>query len=578
MSFKKWLLIAETDVKNWEDEIKTSSYSRSFAFENWFPTEGRVYIPFESEESEDLKIDKDIENYFKDHQKYEILDYLKGLAADKISKRPMKIGKILEMEAKKEENKIKASYENKQISDIKYQDELKWHKEYYKGLLSTFTSSKYRVGFKSTSPYMIVFSSIPEDIAAMSTNRNWTSCMNLQGGINRESVFCEIKNGGFIAYLCLKDDKNIEKPLARVLVRRFDNKAGKSIAVLEESIYGNPLDGFEQQVQKWIDSKQGKIKPAKYIRKGGWHSDTFGTADPDDSAKKQRRDMTKIFYPKTADGLFKMLEKKREPEVTREILEKLLDKNLVLDEKNKAKLINLINSEWTTNTFDNVFKAGFKRKLFLKYPDILDDQEFSNLRSYDRRDLARDNPKFKELQKGLATNAILSFDPSNPSLKINNPEYGRAEAYNQITDIVLDFYGTGKLTEPLIRKLVEISEYFLKIYEAEKEPSWTGPIGIIKHILGVLSNGDADTPTVVRFYSRLLPYSPNISYNTRDDLFMDGLGIALARLGENGRQFLPFLQQKLQESKENKYMKEKIEYVIDSIENGTGRSNKYKFY
>ena len=39
-----------------------------------------------------------------------------------------------------------------------------------------------------------------------------------------------------------------------------------------------------------------------------------------------------------------------------------------------------------------------------------------------------------------------------------------------------------------------------------------------------------------------------------------------------------FLQQKLQESKENKYMTEKIEYVIDSIKNGTGRSNKYKFY
>jgi len=179
--------------------------------------------------------------------------------------------------------------------------------------------------------------------------------------------------------------------------------------------------------------------------------------------------------------------------------------------------------------------------------------------------------KFKELQKDLATNAILSFDPSNPSLKINNPEYGRPEAYSQITDIVLDFSGTGKLTEPLIRKLVEISEYFLKIYEAEKDKSWGGPFGIIKHILGFLSNGDADTPTVIKFYSRLLPY-----FN--DDLFMDGLGTALARLGENGKQFLPFLQQKLQESKDNKYMKEKYEYVIDSIENGTGRSNKYKFY
>ena len=50
MNFEQWLLLIETNVKNWEDEIKSSSYGRSFAFENWFPKEGRVYIPFESEE------------------------------------------------------------------------------------------------------------------------------------------------------------------------------------------------------------------------------------------------------------------------------------------------------------------------------------------------------------------------------------------------------------------------------------------------------------------------------------------------------------------------------------------------
>lgn len=574
MNFKHWLLINETNVKKWEDKIKSSSYNRFFAFKNWFPETGRVYIPFQTEElnqTEKSKIDKDIENYFKDHEKYEILDYSKGLAFDKISKRPIKIGKVLEMEAKKEENKIKASYENKQISEIKYQHELKFTKLYYKELLSTFTSSKYRVGIKNISPYMIVFSSISEDIAAMSTNRDWTSCLDLEGGINRESVFCEIKDGGFIAYLCFKEDKDIEKPLARVLIRRFDNKEGKSIAVLEESVYGNPLEGFVQQVQKWIDSKQGKIRPGRYIRKGGWYSDTFGTANPDDSAKKQRKDMTEIFYPKTANGLFKMLSKKINPNIVKNVIDKLLDKNLALDEKNKSKLIDLIKSERINSEYKN-YIPEFKRKLFLKYPELLNDQEFSNLGMYDRQKIARNNPKFKEIQKDLAINKILSFDPSDPYLKINNPEFNdkKSEAYHQITEIVLEFSGIDKLSEPLIRKLVEISEYFLKIYKIEKDDSWSGPLGIIRHILYVLSNGQADTPTVVRFYNLLLPYYT-------DDLFKDGLGIALATLGKNGREFLPFLQQKLQES-ENKFIKEKLNYVIDSIENGTGRSDKYKFF
>ena len=53
----------------------------------------------------------------------------------------------------------------------------------------------------------------------------------------------------------------------------------------EESVYGNEVEGFSEAVQAWLDSKQGRIRAGHYQRRGGWYSDTYGSADPDDSIK-----------------------------------------------------------------------------------------------------------------------------------------------------------------------------------------------------------------------------------------------------------------------------------------------------
>jgi len=126
----------------------------------------------------------------------------------------------------------------------------------------------------TSSGYYVAISHNYDDIINMSNERRWTSCTSI-GGAHKDVPFCEVKSGAFIAYLIKKDDELIENPLARILVRRFDSQSGESIAIAEDSVYGENIDGFQETLDKWIESKQGVIKPGFYYRKGGGYSDTF---------------------------------------------------------------------------------------------------------------------------------------------------------------------------------------------------------------------------------------------------------------------------------------------------------------
>ena len=51
-----------------------------------------------------------------------------------------------------------------------------------------------------------------------------------------------------------------------------------SVAVVESKIYGWEVPGFAEEVEKWVESKQGEIKAGLYQLKGAEYSDTY---DPD---------------------------------------------------------------------------------------------------------------------------------------------------------------------------------------------------------------------------------------------------------------------------------------------------------
>ena len=90
----------------------------------------------------------------------------------------------------------------------------------------------------------------PYDIAGMSTDRNWTSCMNLDNGEYKDTPLYQVQYGGMVAYLISSEDKNIEKPFARIAIKRFiledydkdedkDEASSKFIFLAEKTIYGD---------------------------------------------------------------------------------------------------------------------------------------------------------------------------------------------------------------------------------------------------------------------------------------------------------------------------------------------------
>ena len=109
---------------------------------------------------------------------------------------------------------------------------------------------------------LIVISRHPYDIAGMSTDRGWRSCMNIDLGIYKQFVLTDIIKGALIAYTVNKNDPNINKPLNRILIKPYYNKKNRKIDlnnpnfILNVSkIYGTELPGFQETVQKWLDEK-----------------------------------------------------------------------------------------------------------------------------------------------------------------------------------------------------------------------------------------------------------------------------------------------------------------------------------
>lgn len=87
---------------------------------------------------------------------------------------------------------------------------------------------------------LLVISHNSEDIGAMSTGRDWTSCMNLVDGMYKETPLKQVKYGGMVAYLIFDDDKNIEHPIARIAIKRLVNELDENayIFVSENRVYG----------------------------------------------------------------------------------------------------------------------------------------------------------------------------------------------------------------------------------------------------------------------------------------------------------------------------------------------------
>jgi hypothetical protein len=202
---------------------------------DWFDGKYRVYIKLNKSKSigNDLKDSLESEiNQAISNTQFELKDLDSGIAFDKKNKREVKLGKVL--------GKIS------------------------KDLLNRFNSAEFRAGKNIENPIMVI-SRHPYDILGQSFDRGWTSCKELGKGSNERYLKDEIFQT-LVAYLIYPDDKNIKRPIARVLAIPYFNNKFDLAYVVRLKIYGSPGDwesDFISEFQKWIDGKQGK-KSGKY--------------------------------------------------------------------------------------------------------------------------------------------------------------------------------------------------------------------------------------------------------------------------------------------------------------------------
>lgn len=192
----------------------------------------RIYIPLDSNESDNVKPDPKVKDALS-KMGYEVEDYKAGLAT-KDGKRLVRIGKLL--------------------AD---QPEIK----------KVFDNDKMRAASKKNEK-LIVISRHPYDIGGMSTDRGWNSCMRLtdkakgdmSGGEYEEYVPTEIEHGALVAYLIDANDPDIKNPMARVLIRPYINTddANDVLLVASSNVYGGAPGAFLKTVDKWLEEFNGR--------------------------------------------------------------------------------------------------------------------------------------------------------------------------------------------------------------------------------------------------------------------------------------------------------------------------------
>jgi len=212
--------------------------------DNIFKGKSRIYAPLEDQPSssgeEISSTQKELQTAISDLG-YEIDDYKRGLAKKSSDpSKKIKIGKL--------------------IKD--------------KELLNKFANDPIRAATRQAAPLEVVFSRDPIDIAGMSTGRGWVSCMDLDDGptVTNKYIPADIKNGAIIAYLIRENDKNIDNPLGRILIKPYYYK--NHLILFPDSVYGTNVAGFREVVNKFCKFVNSNSPEGNYRLRKSSNSDS----------------------------------------------------------------------------------------------------------------------------------------------------------------------------------------------------------------------------------------------------------------------------------------------------------------
>jgi hypothetical protein len=191
----------------------------------------RVYFPFSTSDgmvTYESPVKKEVEAALQGTD-FKLKDYKLGIAIDKFG-RDVKLGKAL----------IKLGKQD---------------------LVNKFNGDKNRESAKKTD-FIIVFSKHPYDIAGMSTNRGWTSCMDMYDveGESERYLQWDVKEGSFICYLTKPEDTNLKNPTGRILIKPYINVEDKNDIVYSPELitYGTAPKNFLSTVEDMMSKIQGE--------------------------------------------------------------------------------------------------------------------------------------------------------------------------------------------------------------------------------------------------------------------------------------------------------------------------------
>ena len=175
-------------------------------------------------------------------------------------KNPVKIGKLLQKYEEDGEIEVTERKDGKKTTKTVVG----------KPLLHEFKNDPIRA---TNGEFLIVISRHPYDVAGSSTDRSWTSCMNLgldginypnrRQGVNLGYVTNDISEGTLVAYVVTKnelfkgaggeDKVKLHKPLSRILIKPHNSDVGKVYTI--GMMYGSQYQEFYEKVKEWITDK-----------------------------------------------------------------------------------------------------------------------------------------------------------------------------------------------------------------------------------------------------------------------------------------------------------------------------------
>jgi len=215
----------------------------------------RLY--FNIEQSNDLEIPSknEIVNFLSDNN-YDVVNFSKGFVKKRDDKNIVKLGKVLKMFGKSDKTAL--------------------------DLLQKYNNEK-SVVVNNGTEYLMVISKHPYDIGGMATDRSWKSCMNLRGGENKDYVQIDIRQGTIISYLIEKNDKNIQTPVSRILIKPYINEDDQN-----DILYGVEQDSvkYGRDNEKYVKKLIFVLDKAQEEKTGIFEIDRYLYSDGETTIKK----------------------------------------------------------------------------------------------------------------------------------------------------------------------------------------------------------------------------------------------------------------------------------------------------